>query len=100
VLGDSDAARQGDWCLAIGSAFGQKPTVTSGMISGVNQVARINGCMYKGLIEMNCKSKYYFVGGPLINDEGEVIGIIVEKGYATPGNRIAMALSSLAIPGF
>jgi S1-C subfamily serine protease len=49
---------------------------------------------------MNCKSKYYFIGGPLINDEGEVIGIIVEKGYATPSNRIAPALASMAVPGF
>lgn len=99
-LGDSEAARQGDWCLAIGSAFGQKPTVTSGMINGMNQVARINGHVYKNLIEMNCKSKYYFIGGPLINDEGVVIGIIVEKGYATPSDRIAPALAGLAVPGF
>ena len=99
-LGDSNAARRGDWCLAIGSAFGRKPTVTSGMINGLNQVAKINGHTYRNLIEMNCKSKYYFIGGPLINDEGEVIGIIVEKGYATPSNRIAPALASLAVPGF
>lgn len=97
-FGDSKAAQEGDWCLAIGSAYGRKPTVTSGIIGGQSQVARINGRLYKNLIEMNCKSKNYFVGGPLINDEGELLGIIVDKGYAIPGNSITPVLQSLGIP--
>lgn len=99
-LGDSEAAQQGDWCLAIGSAYGRKPTVTSGMILGLGQVSRTGGRVHKNLIEMNCKSKSYFTGGPLINDEGEVIGIIIDKGYAIPSNRISPVLGSLNIAGF
>ena len=99
-LGESNAVAQGDWCLAIGSGFGQKPTVTSGMITGINRVARINGHAYRNIIEMNCKWKHYFNGGPLINDEGEVIGIIIDRGYAVSSDRIIPVLSSLAIPVF
>lgn len=99
-FGDANVPQQGDWCLAIGSAFGQKPTVTSGMISGLNQVKKINGHVYRGLFENTCKSRAYFVGGPLINDEGEIIGLIIDKGYAMSSNRITPALDGLGIPGF
>ena len=99
-LGDSNAAQQGDFCLAIGSGYGKKPTVTSGVIEGMGQVDRINGRVYKNLIEMNCKSKSYFVGGPVIDDEGEVIGIIIDKGYAIPSAIMIPALQSIGIMGF
>jgi S1-C subfamily serine protease len=99
-FGDSQAISPGDWCLAIGSGYGKKPEVTSGIILGLGRVSRTDGHVHRNLIEMNCSSKSYFVGGPLISDEGEVLGIIIEKGYAIPASRIVPVLAGLNVGAF
>jgi serine protease Do len=65
-LGDSDAMEIGDWVLAIGSPFRLEATVSAGIISAKNRtLQRIN----RGrLIQTDS-------GGPLINLDGQVIGI-------------------------
>lgn len=89
---DSDAARVGEWTVAIGSPFGLGYTVTAGVLSAKG----------RGGIGMNAIEDYLQTdasinpgnsGGPLCNLQGEVLGIntmIVGKGqgigFAVPSN--------------
>lgn len=96
-LGDSNSLQMGDWCLAIGNPFGQKPVVASGIISSVNHTRKIDGITYPHLIEISCKGNQGFIGGPVINQWGEVVGIIIDKGYAVPSNQVWLVLNGLGI---
>ncbi|MEM8671054.1 MAG: trypsin-like peptidase domain-containing protein [Planctomycetota bacterium] len=72
-LGDSDLVEIGDWVLAIGSPFRLEATVSAGIISAKNRsLQRIN----RGrLIQTDAAINPGNSGGPLINLDGEVIGI-------------------------
>src|SRR5262249_56199687 len=81
-LGDSDKVKAGDWSLAMGNPFSLAmdftPTVTYGVISGVNRYQPPEG---KGLLEYtDCIQIETSInpgnsGGPLFNMKGELIGI-------------------------
>jgi serine protease Do len=71
TLGDSDKIRAGEWVLAIGSPFGLENTVTAGIISAKS---RDTGD-YLPLIQTDVAVNPGNSGGPLINMQGEVIGI-------------------------
>jgi len=72
-LGDSDETQIGDWVLAIGSPFGYESTVTSGIISGKG---RGPGIMEReDFIQTDAAVNPGNSGGPLLNLDGEVIGV-------------------------
>jgi S1-C subfamily serine protease len=77
ALGDSDTARVGQWVLAIGSPFGLNQTVTHGIISARErgQVSLGNTIRIKDFLQTDAAINPGSSGGPLINLEGEVIGI-------------------------
>ncbi|CAN5283060.1 trypsin-like peptidase domain-containing protein [soil metagenome] len=82
VLGDSDACRSGDWSLAMGNPFGLAvdftPTVTYGLISGVNRYQPPEGggtLEYTDCIQIETSINPGNSGGPLFNMKGELIGI-------------------------
>jgi serine protease Do len=72
-LGDSEAARIGDWVMAIGNPFGLGGTVTVGIISAQNR--NINAGPYDRFIQTDAAINRGNSGGPLFNMNGEVIGI-------------------------
>jgi serine protease Do len=72
-LGDSDAARIGDWVMAIGNPFGLGGSVTVGIISAQNR--NINAGPYDRFIQTDAAINRGNSGGPLFNMDGEVIGI-------------------------
>ncbi|MBI4766567.1 MAG: trypsin-like peptidase domain-containing protein [Deltaproteobacteria bacterium] len=74
-LGDSNAVRTGDIVLSLGSPYGFEQSVTSGIISSRNRALNIGGKVYEGLIQTDSSINRGSSGGPLINDQGEVIGI-------------------------
>jgi serine protease Do len=76
-LGDSDRARVGDWVLAIGSPFGLDQTVTAGIISAKDREANeLNSRpSFQHFLQTDAAINRGNSGGPLINLEGEVIGI-------------------------
>ena len=71
--GDSDAARIGDWVIAIGNPFGLGGTVTAGIVSARQR--DINSGPYDNFIQTDAAINRGNSGGPMFNLEGEVIGI-------------------------
>jgi S1-C subfamily serine protease len=77
ALGDSDGTRVGQWVLAIGSPFGLNQTVTHGIISARErgQVSLGNTIRIKDFLQTDAAINPGSSGGPLLNLDGEVIGI-------------------------
>jgi S1-C subfamily serine protease len=76
VLGGGAAV--GDDVVAIGNPLGLTYTTTSGVVSGLNRVmARETGGNQSGLIQFDAAVNPGSSGGPLINDRGQVAGIVV-----------------------
>jgi serine protease Do len=96
VLGDSDALEQGDWVLAIGSPFGLQQTLTAGIVSATGRELRDS--QYNHYIQTDASINPGNSGGPLVNLQGEVIGIntmILTGGPMSQGNiGIGFAIAS------
>ena len=73
-LGSSDAMEVGDWVLAIGSPFGLDQTVTS-RINSAKGRSRVGITDYEDFIQTDAAINPGNSGGPLVNLNGEVIGI-------------------------
>ena len=73
-LGDSKKVEVGDWALAIGSPLGLEQTVTSGIISATGRHG-VGITDYENFIQTDAAINPGNSGGPLVNMQGEVIGI-------------------------
>lgn len=72
-LGDSDKLRIGDWVIAIGNPFGLGHTVTAGIVSAKERVLGVGP--YDSYIQTDAAINPGNSGGPLLNLNGEVVGI-------------------------
>jgi serine protease Do len=72
-IGDSDKIEVGDWVIAVGSPFGLEQTVTQGIISAKGRI--IGAGPYDDFLQTDAAINPGNSGGPLINLDGEVIGI-------------------------
>ena len=77
ALGDSDGVLVGQWVLAIGSPFGLNQTVTHGIISARErgQISLGSTIRIKDFLQTDAAINPGSSGGPLVNLDGEVIGI-------------------------
>jgi serine protease Do len=110
-LGNSDALRIGEWALAIGSPLGMDQTVTVGIISAVGDTGGrfrfVSGQRVRKYIQTDAKINPGNSGGPLVNLEGEVIGINTlinvgpggSYGFAIPINQAAEVAGVLVRDG-
>jgi serine protease Do len=73
-LGDSDKDQIGDWVIAIGNPFGLDHTVTVGVLSAKNRSGFQSG-HYEDFLQTDASINPGNSGGPLVNLDGEVIGI-------------------------
>ena len=75
--GDSDDTRVGDWVVAVGNALALKggPTVTLGIISAQGRTVKTEREPLYGMIQTDAAINDGNSGGPLVNMDGQVIGI-------------------------
>jgi len=102
-FGDSEAMRIGDWVMAIGNPFGLGGTVTTGIISARER--DINAGPYDNFIQTDAAINRGNSGGPLFNQNGEVIGIntaiisptggSIGIGFAVPADIVQSVLAQL-----
>jgi S1-C subfamily serine protease len=89
TLGDSSKMEVGDPVVAIGNPYGLDRTVTSGIVSALQrQIQAPNGFSIDNVIQTDAAINPGNSGGPLINGNGEVIGINsqIETGGGNDGN--------------
>ena len=108
-LGNSDALQVGDWAIAVGNPFGLDNTVTMGIISNLNRNVSKLGITDKrlDLIQTDAAINPGNSGGPLLNADGEVVGIntLVRSGpgaglgFAIPINRARSIAGQLLATG-
>ena len=84
-LGDSDSVEVGDWVLALGNPFGLEGTVTAGIVSAKGRGVGINE--RENYLQTDAAINPGNSGGPLVNLEGEVIGINTAISSQSGGNE-------------
>ncbi len=89
-FGDSDKMEVGDWVVAIGNPFGLSNTVTTGIISAKGR--DIHAGPYDNFLQTDASINPGNSGGPLLNLDGEVIGI--NTAIAASGQGIGFAIPS------
>jgi serine protease Do len=114
-LGNSDGIEVGDWVLAIGSPFGQRNTVSAGIISAKNRSidegpgpGGVAQGQFQRFIQTDAAINPGNSGGPLVDMAGQVIGmntaIYTQSagsegiGFAMPSNTIASVYNMLIGP--
>ncbi len=113
---NSDNLERGEWAIAMGNPFGYlwedtQPTVTVGVISAVSRTFKGEGeRIYRGMIQTDAAINPGNSGGPLLNSDGEVIGMntfIVSKsggfegiGFAIPSNTLKEVLPYIKKYGY
>jgi len=105
-LGDSSDVQVGDAVVAIGSPFGLSETVTSGIISAVHrEITATNYATIQNAIQTDAAINHGNSGGPLLNAQGQVIGVNAQiesesggsdgVGFAVPSSSIHQLLSQV-----
>jgi serine protease Do len=106
-LGNSDSMQVGDWVLAVGSPFGLQETVTAGIVSAKGRNIVPNR-QFQSFIQTDAAINPGNSGGPLVNLNGEVIGIntailtdtnaYAGVGFALPSNTVVQVYNQLIGP--
>lgn len=103
-LGDSGNLKVGTWVVAIGSPFGLEQTVTAGIVSAKGRI--IGSGPYDDFIQTDASINPGNSGGPLLNMDGEVVGIntaIIASGqgigFAIPVNLAKGIIDQLSAKG-
>ena len=109
VFGDSDKINVGQWVVAIGHPQGLDQTVTQGIISAKHRSGITDPSSYQDFIQTDAAINPGNSGGPLLNLNGEVIGVnaaIVSEsggfegiGFAIPGNMALRVSTQLIASG-
>jgi len=110
-LGDSALLRVGEWVLAIGNPFGMEHTVTAGIVSAKGRQLGVgmNVPEYQDFIQTDAAINRGNSGGPLVNMQGDVVGITsnilspsggnIGIGFAIPSNLARKVVKQLKEKG-
>ncbi len=108
TIGDSDKLKIGEWVIASGNPFGLDNTITAGIVSAKGR-SIVGGNQYEDFIQTDAAINPGNSGGPLVNLEGEVIGIntaifsrsggYMGIGFAIPINMARQVFESLISNG-
>lgn len=107
ALGDSDKVRVGGEAIAIGNPLGLDQTLTRGIVSATNRILPVTFfSLDEPMIQIDTPLNPGNSGGPLINQCGEVVGIMTaiipnaqNIGFAIPINLVKALLPSLVSQG-
>lgn len=111
AFADSDSLYVGETVLAIGSPFGERWTLTSGIISGLDRVIQgLTDFSIGGVIQTDAAINPGNSGGPLLDLHGEVVGMNSQImsdsgsnsgiGFAVPGNLVLRVANQLIDQGY
>lgn len=111
LMGDSKSLRIGQKVLAIGNPFGLQRTLTTGIISSLGRTIRSEaGTLIEDVIQTDAAINPGNSGGPLLNSEGEIVGInsaiisptggSVGIGFAIPVNTAKRVVPELISKGY
>ena len=105
TFGDSDAAKVGEWVLAVGNPFNLTSTVTAGIISAKARDINEYDLNYQSFIQTDAAINPGNSGGALVNTKGELIGIntaitsktgsYVGYAFAVPSNNARKIVNDL-----
>lgn len=98
TLTDSDTVRVGEPVVTIGNPFEQTESLTAGIVSQINVLADIDYATetrgVANLIQFDAAVNFGNSGCPLLNSEGEVIGLVIARVNPQEGDGIYYAVSS------
>lgn len=108
-LADSDHVAVGDWVLALGNPFGAGPSVAAGIVSAKGKSGALEHLDIEDFIQTDAAIDAGNCGGPLLNLQGEVVGINSlpprlgephdRVGFAIPANLVRLAVDELRAHG-
>lgn len=108
--GDSDRLGVGDWVVAIGSPFDLEGTVTAGIVSALHRPAMDSSEQFQSFIQTDAPINPGNSGGPLVDLQGDVIGINTAiytdtdgyqgVGFALPSDLVRRLYPQLVSPGY
>jgi S1-C subfamily serine protease len=98
VLGNPRSVQVGSEAFVLGNPFGLYGSMSAGVISGLNRSFQLpnNGPQLTGLIQIDAAVNPGNSGGPLVNRDGQVIGIV--DGLINPTNEGVFIGIGLAVP--
>ncbi len=106
-MGNSDGMQVGEWVLAVGSPFGLNATVTAGIVSYIGRNIVPNR-QFQSFIQTDAAINPGNSGGPLVNLDGQVVGINTAiitggqgyegVGFALPSNTVVQVYNALIGP--
>jgi len=110
TIGDSSQLQVGDGIVAIGSPFGLEETVTSGIVSALHrQITSPNNFSIDDAIQTDAAINHGNSGGPLLNSQGQVVGVASQiesdsggndgVGFGVPSNTVKSVVSQLLSSG-
>jgi putative serine protease PepD len=110
TVGDSAKMLVGDGVVAIGSPFGLAETVTSGIVSALHRsIQALNDFTINDSIQTDAAINHGNSGGPLLNSQGEVVGVNAQiksdsggnegVGFSIPSNTVRKVAGQLISTG-
>ncbi len=106
-LGDSGKVRVGDWIMVIGNPLRLGRTVTVGVVSAVGRSGLgITDVSFENFLQTDAAINFGNSGGPMVNLDGEVVGIATainwgaeNVGFAVPASTLAKVMPQLERQG-
>ncbi|XVF31364.1 hypothetical protein REPUB_Repub16aG0139400 [Reevesia pubescens] len=97
-LGSSSKLRPGDWVIAMGCPLTLQNTVTAGIVSCVDRKSSDLGLggMRREYLQTDCATNAGNSGGPLVNIDGEIVGVNIMKVLTADGMSFSVPIDSVS----